>query len=71
MSLSAQYFLTQIGNKSKLIEAYFSKKNIQIKKFSLKKFTKFPQFEFFEYEENYNKRSLIIKTNGRLKIHEF
>ena len=25
---------------------------------------------FFEYEENYNKRSLIIKTNGRLKIHE-
>ena len=26
---------------------------------------------FFEYEENYNKRSLIIKTNGRLKIHEF
>jgi tRNA threonylcarbamoyladenosine biosynthesis protein TsaE len=26
---------------------------------------------FFEYTENYNKRSLIIKTNGRLKIHEF
>ena len=26
---------------------------------------------FFEYEENYNKRSLIIKTNGRLKKHEF
>ena len=26
---------------------------------------------FFEYAENYNKRSLIIKTNGRLKIHEF
>ena len=26
---------------------------------------------FFEYEENYNKRSLIIKTNGRLKINEF
>ena len=26
---------------------------------------------FFEYEENYNKRSLIIKTNGRLKNHEF
>ena len=26
---------------------------------------------FFEYKENYNKRSLIIKTNGRLKIHEF
>ena len=26
---------------------------------------------FFEYEENYNKRSLIIKTNGRLKNYEF
>ena len=26
---------------------------------------------FFEYKEDYNKRSLIIKTNGRLKIHEF
>ena len=26
---------------------------------------------FFEYEEDYNERSLIIKTNGRLKIHEF
>ena len=26
---------------------------------------------FFEYAEDYNKRSLIIKTNGRLKIHEF
>ena len=26
---------------------------------------------FFEYAENYNKRSLIIKTNGRLKIYEF
>ena len=25
---------------------------------------------FFEYEEDYNERSLIIKTNGRLKIHE-
>ena len=26
---------------------------------------------FFEYEEDYNERSLIIKTNGRLKNHEF
>ena len=26
---------------------------------------------FFEYKEDYNKRSLIIKTNGRLKNHEF
>jgi len=26
---------------------------------------------FFEYKEDYNERSLIIKTNGRLKIHEF
>ena len=26
---------------------------------------------FFEYKEDYNKRSLIIKANGRLKIHEF
>jgi len=26
---------------------------------------------FFEYKEDYNKRSLSIKTNGRLKIHEF
>ena len=26
---------------------------------------------FFEYAEDYNKRSLIIKTNGRLKKHEF
>ena len=26
---------------------------------------------FFEYQEDYNERSLIIKTNGRLKIHEF
>jgi len=26
---------------------------------------------FFEYEEDYNERSLIIKNNGRLKIHEF
>ena len=26
---------------------------------------------FFEYEEDYNERSLIIKTNGRLKKHEF
>ena len=26
---------------------------------------------FFEYEEDYNERSLTIKTNGRLKIHEF
>ena len=26
---------------------------------------------FFEYTEDYNKRSLIIKTNGRLKNHEF
>ena len=26
---------------------------------------------FFEYAEDYNERSLIIKTNGRLKIHEF
>ena len=25
---------------------------------------------FFEYKEDYNERSLIIKTNGRLKIHE-
>tara|TARA_B100001996_G_C18446814_1_gene510636 strand:- start:163 stop:609 length:447 start_codon:yes stop_codon:yes gene_type:complete len=26
---------------------------------------------FFKYSENYNKRSLIIKNIGRLKIHEF
>ena len=26
---------------------------------------------FFEYKEDYNERSLIIKTNGRLKIYEF
>ena len=26
---------------------------------------------FFKYSEDYNKRSLIIKTNGRLKNHEF
>jgi len=26
---------------------------------------------FFEYAEEYNERSLIIKTNGRLKNHEF
>ncbi len=26
---------------------------------------------FFEYEEDYNERSLIIKSNGRLKNHEF
>ena len=26
---------------------------------------------FFEYKEDYNERSLIIKTNGRLKNHEF
>ena len=26
---------------------------------------------FFEYKEDYNERSLIIKTNGRLKINEF
>ena len=26
---------------------------------------------FFEYKEDYNERSLIIKANGRLKIHEF
>jgi len=26
---------------------------------------------FFKYEEDYNERSLIIKTNGRLKNHEF
>ena len=26
---------------------------------------------FFEYKKNYNQRSLIIKTNGRLKIHDF
>ena len=26
---------------------------------------------FFEYTEDYSKRSLIIKTEGRLKIHEF
>ena len=26
---------------------------------------------FFEYEEDYDERSLIIKNNGRLKIHEF
>ena len=26
---------------------------------------------FFEYAEDYNERSLIIKTNGRLKINEF
>ena len=26
---------------------------------------------FFKYEEEYKERSLIIKTNGRLKIYEF
>ena len=26
---------------------------------------------FFEYAEDYNERSLVIKTNGRLKNHEF
>ena len=26
---------------------------------------------FFKYSEDYNKRSLIIKTNGRLKNYEF
>ena len=26
---------------------------------------------FFKYVEDYNERSLIIKTNGRLKNHEF
>ena len=26
---------------------------------------------FFEYAEGYNERSLIVKTNGRLKNHEF
>ena len=26
---------------------------------------------FFKYAEDYNERSLIIKTNGRLKNHEF
>ena len=26
---------------------------------------------FFEYKEDYKERSLIIKTNGRLKNHEF
>ena len=26
---------------------------------------------FFEYTEDYRERSLVIKTNGRLKIHEF
>ena len=26
---------------------------------------------FFKYAEDYNERSLIIKTNGRLKIYEF
>ena len=26
---------------------------------------------FFEYSEDYNERSLVIKTNGRLKNHEF
>ena len=26
---------------------------------------------FFEYSDNMIERSLIIKTNGRLKIHEF
>ena len=26
---------------------------------------------FFEYTEDYKERSLVIKTNGRLKIHEF
>ena len=26
---------------------------------------------FFKYQKDYNKRSLTIKTNGRLKIHEF
>jgi len=26
---------------------------------------------FFKYTEDYRERSLVIKTNGRLKIHEF
>ncbi len=26
---------------------------------------------FFEYNKDYNERSLVIKTNGRLKSHEF
>ena len=26
---------------------------------------------FFKYSKDYNKRSLIIKTRGRLKVHEF
>ena len=26
---------------------------------------------FFEYTEDYSKRSIIVKTEGRLKIHEF
>ena len=26
---------------------------------------------FFKYTEDYNERNLIIKTNGRLKAHEF
>ena len=26
---------------------------------------------FFKYQKDYNKRSLTIKTNGRLKIYEF
>ena len=26
---------------------------------------------FFEYMEDMNERSLVVKTNGRLKIHEF
>jgi len=26
---------------------------------------------FFKYQKDYNKRSLTIKNNGRLKIHEF
>ena len=26
---------------------------------------------FFEYKEDYNERSLVIKANGRLKNHEF
>ena len=26
---------------------------------------------FFKYQKNYNERSLIIKTHGRLKINEF
>ena len=26
---------------------------------------------FFKYKKDYNERSLVIKTNGRLKVHEF